>query len=89
MLDQKGPHEHGVLFFSSPKGVDIATTGGAILRWSERTTATLQRVLDKAHQQRNLGEYEGQLDVDAALIEALIRVASEVESRVKALGPIK
>ena len=44
MVDQNGPHGHVVLFFSSPKGVDIATTGGAILRWSERTTATLQRV---------------------------------------------
>jgi hypothetical protein len=46
------------------------------------------RVLDKAHGQRNRSEYEGHLEVDTALIEALIRVATEVEARVKALGPV-
>ncbi len=47
------------------------------------------RVLDKAHKQRNLGEYEGQLDIDKAIVEALIRVATEVEVRVRGLGPVK
>ena len=46
------------------------------------------RVLDSAHRKRNIAEYEGDLDVDDALVEALIRVAREVESRVRALGPI-
>ncbi len=46
------------------------------------------RVLDQAHRKRNLAEYEGHLDVDNALVDALIRVAQEVASRVRGLGPI-
>lgn len=45
------------------------------------------RVLDQAHNKRNLAEYEGDLDVDDALVEALIRVAQTVAERVQALGP--
>jgi hypothetical protein len=44
------------------------------------------RVLDQAHRRRNLTEYEGSLDVDEALVEATIRVAREVGTRVAALG---
>ena len=33
------------------------------------------RVLDQAHRKRNLAEYEGDIDVDEQLLEALIRVA--------------
>ena len=44
------------------------------------------RVLDKAHRKRNLAEYEGHVDVDEAMVEALLRVAREVERRVIALG---
>jgi hypothetical protein len=43
------------------------------------------RVLDHAHRKRNLGEYEGDLDVDEQLVEALIRVTAEVAKRVQAL----
>lgn len=46
------------------------------------------RILDQAHTKRNRAEYEGDLDVDEALIEALIRVAREVHQRVDALGPV-
>ncbi len=46
------------------------------------------RVLDQAHNKRNLAEYEGDLDVDDALVEALVRVAQLVAERVKALGPV-
>lgn len=46
------------------------------------------RVLDSAHKKRNLTEYEGTSDIDEALVEAVIRVAREVEKRVKALGPV-
>lgn len=46
------------------------------------------RVLDQAHRKRNVAEYEGELDVDAELLAALIRVASEVARRVAMLGPI-
>lgn len=47
------------------------------------------RVLDQAHNKRNLAEYEGNLDVDDALVEALIRVAQTVAKRVQALGPVE
>ena len=46
------------------------------------------RALDQAHNKRNLAEYEGDLDVDDALVEALIRVARLVAERVAALGPV-
>jgi hypothetical protein len=43
------------------------------------------RVLDQAHRKRNIAEYEGHLDIDRALVDALIRVARDVESRLAAL----
>jgi len=46
------------------------------------------RVLDQAHRKRNLAEYEGDLDVDEALVEAMIRVACAVAERTVALGPV-
>lgn len=46
------------------------------------------RVLDQAHKKRNLVEYEGSVDIDASLLEALIRIAREVEAGVIALGPL-
>jgi len=46
------------------------------------------RVLDQAHKKRNLVEYEGSVDVDTSLLEALIRIAREVEAGVMALGPL-
>ena len=49
---------------------------------------TQWRVLDQAHRKRNLAEYEGDLDVDEALVEALLRVALTVADRVIALGPV-
>ncbi len=49
--------------------------------------ATDWRVLDLAHRKRNLAEYEGELDIDEALLNALLRVAGEVARRVVALGP--
>jgi hypothetical protein len=45
------------------------------------------RVLDQAHRKRNLAEYEGDQDVDEALIAALVRVARSVAKGVAALGP--
>lgn len=46
------------------------------------------RVLDQAHRKRNLAEYEGDLEVDEALVEALIRTAQVVAERVAALGSV-
>ncbi len=40
------------------------------------------RVLDQAHTRRNRAEYEGDLQVDVALVDAIIRVAREVQARV-------
>ena len=50
--------------------------------------ATQWRVLDQAHRKRNLAEYEGELDVDEALVAALIRATRVVAERVAALGPV-
>ncbi len=41
------------------------------------------RVLDQAHRKRNLAEYEGELDIDLGLLEALIRTADVVAERVQ------
>jgi hypothetical protein len=46
------------------------------------------RVLDQAHKRRNLVEYEGSVEVDVGLLSALIRIAREVETAVRALGPL-
>lgn len=45
------------------------------------------RVLDQAHNKRNLAEYEGDLDVDDALVAALVRAARALAERLAALGP--
>lgn len=50
--------------------------------------ATQWRVLDQAHRKRNLAEYEGDLDVDEALVAAIIRVVRVVAERAAALGPV-
>lgn len=42
------------------------------------------RVLDEAHRRRNNAEYEGVVEVDEALIEAIIRVAHVVEEKLRA-----
>ena len=47
------------------------------------------RVLDQAHGKRNRAEYEGLVDVDSKLLEAVIRIAREIEKRVRALGPVR
>ena len=46
------------------------------------------RVLDMAHRRRNLAEYEGHLEIDQGLVDAIIRVAIEVQTRVERLGPL-
>lgn len=42
------------------------------------------RVLDHAHRKRNLAEYEGDVEVEASLVEAIIRVAAEMNRRLTA-----
>lgn len=46
------------------------------------------RILDNAHRKRNLAEYEGDLDIDEALVDALVRTTQLLEEKVIALGPI-
>lgn len=41
------------------------------------------RVLDQAHRKRNIAEYEGDMDVDEALVDAIVRVTEEVALRLK------
>lgn len=48
----------------------------------------LWRVLEEAHRKRNIAEYEGELDVDSALVDALIRVTHEIDARLSALPRI-
>lgn len=55
------------------------TTGKAAKTWL---------VLSDAHNKRNRSEYDGVFDVDLALVEAVIRVAREIEAVVRALGPV-
>lgn len=43
------------------------------------------RVLDRAHTKRNRAEYEGDADIDLALIEAVLRVVREIATRVAGL----
>ena len=44
------------------------------------------RVLNQAHRKRNLAEYEDHLEVDRGLVEATIRVATQVQARVENLA---
>lgn len=45
------------------------------------------RVLAKCHEVRNLGEYEGMLDVTERLVKDLIGACGKVAAKVTALGP--
>ena len=47
------------------------------------------RVLDQCHTQRNLAEYQGQLEIPPELLRALTEVTQELLSLVEALGPVK
>ncbi|MDH5446444.1 MAG: hypothetical protein OEY52_12895 [Gammaproteobacteria bacterium] len=46
-------------------------------------------VLDKCHKQRNLAEYEGQLDISSQLLHELIEITTELLKPVESLGPVK
>ena len=43
------------------------------------------RVLDQVHRKRNLAEYEGDIEVDDQLLEALIRVADLIVQKLQKL----
>ena len=46
------------------------------------------RVLAKCHEIRNLGEYEGDLNVDKRIVTDLIKACSAVAAKVNELSPI-
>lgn len=46
------------------------------------------RVLDQSHRKRNLAEYEGDIDVDESLVEALIRVTEGISDRLSKIGRV-
>lgn len=46
------------------------------------------RVLDQAHRKRNLAEYEGVIDVDEALVAAMVRTGRTILGRTENLAPI-
>ena len=50
-----------------------------------KKTIKFWRVLENAHNKRNLAEYEGSYDVDEQTVEALIRVTITVAERVQEL----
>ena len=43
------------------------------------------RILDQAHNKRNVAEYEGHLEMDQQLLEGLIRVVDTIAERVQQL----
>ena len=46
------------------------------------------RVLNKCHQIRNLGEYEGDLDIDELLVADLVKACMAVAAKLQALPPL-
>ena len=46
------------------------------------------RVLSKCHEIRNLGEYEGDLDINERIVTDLVEACRAVAARVDAQGPI-
>ena len=47
------------------------------------------RILDKCHKQRNLAEYEGQLEITPQLMKELITITQELLNLVERLGAVK
>lgn len=47
------------------------------------------RVLGKCHEQRNLAEYEGHLEITPQLLKELIEITTELLKLVEALGPVE
>lgn len=46
------------------------------------------RVLSKCHEIRNLGEYEGDMNIDERIVSDLVVACQAVAAKVSALGPI-
>jgi hypothetical protein len=51
--------------------------------------AAIWRVLDRAHQLRNLAEYEGEVEIDERILADLLCAAEHVGDAVVRLGPVR
>ena len=54
-----------------------------------QSPAAVWRVLAKAHEVRNIAEYQGHFDADATMLRNLIEAAEKVRAAVVALPPLK
>jgi hypothetical protein len=50
--------------------------------------AQITRLLSKAHELRNLAEYEGHFDVDTRFLADLLSAVAQLEANVTGLGPV-
>jgi len=67
--------ERAVIYGSVVKGTDTAASDIDLLVVADDLPNEQWRVLDQAHRKRNLAEYEGEMDVDEQLVEAMLRAA--------------
>jgi hypothetical protein len=56
--------------------------------WAWGLGPEVWRVLSKCHDARNLGEYEGMLEVDTRLVTDLITACQQVADKLGALPPL-
>lgn len=77
--------------YAATKGTARRDGGqGVGSRKVKRKPTAQWRVLDQAaHAKGNRAEYEGNMEVDVTLLDAMIRIARELERRVRALGPVR
>lgn len=74
--------------------VGISIAHGTDISFFKYLPHTLQlgpevwRVLAKCHDVRNLGEYEGNLDIDERLVADLITACHSVAQKLKTLTPL-
>jgi hypothetical protein len=59
----------------------------ALAHTVEGLDPTAVRIFSKAHNERNLAEYEGRTEVDKQLLKELIRYATDLQKIVAALNP--
>ena len=67
----------------------LICSGHARLRDALKLGPEVWRVLAKCHNIRNLGEYEGDLNVDARIVADLVTACQAVAKSVDALAPLK
>lgn len=49
----------------------------------------VMQILDKCHHARNRLEYQGEFDITASMLDALLDAASEIHAKVQTLGRVK